>query len=94
MEFRYFFVRKLMLDKYSYGFIVCRGIGKLDEFFEIVVRVQTERSGISDRDEGREYCERCWRSSRHGRPGTIDRATRLVHVPILTKSPASCEGAP
>ena len=38
----YFFIRKLMLTKYSYGFIVMPGgYGTLDEFFEAIVMIQT-----------------------------------------------------
>ena len=41
-EFNYFFVRKVMLVKYSYGFIVMPGgYGTLDEVFETATLVQT-----------------------------------------------------
>jgi uncharacterized protein (TIGR00730 family) len=42
VEFRYFFVRKLMLEKYSYAFLALPGgIGTLDEIFETSVLIQT-----------------------------------------------------
>lgn len=44
LEFRYFFVRKLMFAKYSKAFIVFPGgYGTLDEFFEAITLIQTER---------------------------------------------------
>jgi uncharacterized protein (TIGR00730 family) len=42
VECRYFFVRKLLLEKYSYAFIAMPGgIGTLDELFETAVLIQT-----------------------------------------------------
>jgi uncharacterized protein (TIGR00730 family) len=42
VEIRYFFVRKMLLEKYSYAFIAMPGgIGTLDELFETAVLIQT-----------------------------------------------------
>jgi len=44
VEIRYFFVRKTLLLKYSYGFIVMPGgYGTLDEFFEALTLMKTNK---------------------------------------------------
>jgi uncharacterized protein (TIGR00730 family) len=44
VTFRHFFIRKLMLVKYSYAFIALPGgFGTLDEIFEVATLIQTRK---------------------------------------------------
>ncbi|MBC7173616.1 MAG: TIGR00730 family Rossman fold protein [Polyangiaceae bacterium] len=77
VEFRYFFVRKLMLVKYSLAFIAMPGgLGTLDELFETATLIQTGKiSAFPLVLMGRDFWEPCL-SHMHETllsRGTIDR---------------------
>ncbi|MFH0809537.1 MAG: TIGR00730 family Rossman fold protein [Pseudomonadota bacterium] len=45
LDFKYFFIRKVLLIKYSVAFIIMPGgFGTMDEFFEALTLIQTRRS--------------------------------------------------
>lgn len=65
VNFRYFFVRKVMFVKYATGFIVLPGgFGTMDELFEAITLVQTGKVGAFPIVlVGREFWVVCWSGS-------------------------------
>jgi hypothetical protein len=87
LTFRYFFVRKVMLVKYSYAFVVMPGgVGTMDELFEAVTLIQTKK--IQNFPVVL-MCKEYWRPlerllKRMVRAGTIDEAD--LKLVLLTDS--------
>jgi uncharacterized protein (TIGR00730 family) len=89
VEFRYFFIRKVMLVKYSYAFVVMPGgYGTLDELFEAATLVQTGKiTYFPIILMGREFWEPMYTflKERMERIGTISRGD--IDLLTLTDSP-------
>jgi uncharacterized protein (TIGR00730 family) len=89
VEFNYFFVRKMMLAKYSYAFVALPGgLGTLDELFEIATLVQTGKMrNFPIILAGKDYWHPMVDYLRHTmvRQGTIDKAD--VDRFVITDSP-------
>ncbi|MFO0873482.1 MAG: TIGR00730 family Rossman fold protein [Phycisphaerales bacterium] len=90
VEFRYFFVRKVMLVKYSVAFVTLPGgFGTLDEIFETLVLIQTRKiQSFPMVVMGRDYWAPMLEfiTERLVREGTIDRED--VHLLHVTDDPA------
>lgn len=89
-QFRHFFVRKVMLVKYSYGFVVAPGgFGTMDETFETATLIQTGKiRNFPLSILGRRYWTPLLEFVHHNmvKQGTIDpEDVNLLHV---TDSPA------
>lgn len=89
LEFHYFMVRKMMLLKYSYAFVVMAGgYGTLDELFETAVLIQTAKmKSFPLVLMGKDFWTPCMEFLRNTllQSGTIDeRDLALIH---LTDSP-------
>ena len=88
VSFEHFFVRKVMLVKYSYAFVVMPGgLGTMDELFEAAVLIQTGKiEGFPVVVFGKDY----WKPlfdllNDMVRAGTI--STKDLHLLLVTDSP-------
>jgi uncharacterized protein (TIGR00730 family) len=83
VDIRYFFVRKTLLIKYSYAFVVMPGgFGTLDEFFEALTLVETRKIDmfpiiIMDKDFYGKILEH---SERMKEAGTISQSDMLLYL--------------
>lgn len=76
ITFEHFFVRKVLLTKYSFAFIIMPGgFGTMDEFFETLTLVQTRTiTRFPIVLFGREYYNELWEMLEHmAKKGTISR---------------------
>jgi uncharacterized protein (TIGR00730 family) len=84
VDIKYFFVRKMLLIKYSYAFVVMPGgFGTLDEFYEALTLVQTKKINlfpiiIFDKDFYEKILEHNTRMSDAGTISRIDKELYLV----------------
>jgi uncharacterized protein (TIGR00730 family) len=94
VTFRYFFVRKVLLVKYSYAFVIMPGgFGTLDELFEAVTLIQTKKiESFPLILVGTEY----WKPLLDFVRGTLIRAGTVapedIHLLTPTDSPEVVEG--
>lgn len=89
ITFEHFFVRKVLLTKYSYGFIIMPGgFGTMDELFETVTLVQTRTiTAFPIVLFGKEYYKELWEMIEHmAENGTISRED--LSLVLLTDDPA------
>ena len=84
VDIKYFFIRKIMLLKYSYAFVVMPGgFGTLDEFFEAITLVQTKKIAmfpiiIFDKDFYQNIVEHNQKMAEEGTISTEDEKLYLV----------------
>jgi uncharacterized protein (TIGR00730 family) len=88
VNIKYFFVRKTLLIKYSYAFVVMPGgFGTLDEFFEALTLVQTKKIEmfpiiIMDKDFYEKILEHSSRMKDEGTISLVDQHLYLVPTTV------------
>jgi uncharacterized protein (TIGR00730 family) len=84
VDIKYFFIRKMLLIKYSYAFIVMPGgFGTLDEFYEALTLVQTQKIEmfpiiIFDKDFYKNICQHNQKMFEAGTISANDESLYLV----------------